>query len=47
MMRKFGIHRVLVVSRGRLVGIVSAMDIAKAVADSKLTSRVYVFNPPQ
>jgi CBS domain-containing protein len=45
MMRKFGIHRVLVVRRGQLVGIVSAMDIAKAVADAKLTSRVYVFNP--
>ena len=47
MMRKFGIHRVLVVSRGQLVGIVSAMDIAKAVADAKLTSRTYVFNPPE
>jgi CBS domain-containing protein len=46
MMKKYGIHRVLVVSRGQLVGIVSAMDIAKAVADAKLTSRVYVFNPP-
>ena len=47
MMRKFGIHRVLVVARGQLVGIVSAMDIAKAVADAKLTSRTYVFNPPE
>lgn len=47
MMRKYGIHRVLVVSRGQLVGIVSAMDIAKAVADAKLTSRVYVFKPAE
>ena len=47
MMRKFGIHRVLVVSRGQLVGIISAMDIAKAVADAKLTSRAYVFNQPE
>jgi CBS domain-containing protein len=47
MMRKYGIHRVLVVSRGQLVGIVSAMDIANAVADSKLTSRVYIFDKPE
>jgi CBS domain-containing protein len=44
MMRKYGVHRVLVVSRGRLVGLVSAMDIAKAVADRKLTNRTYVFD---
>jgi CBS domain-containing protein len=43
MMRHYGIHRVLVVNRGRLVGIVSAMDIAKAVADRKLTNPTFVF----
>ncbi len=44
MMRQYGVHRVLVVSRGRLVGLVSAMDIAKAVADRKLINRTYVFD---
>lgn len=44
MMRQYGVHRVLVVTRGRLVGLVSAMDIAKAVADRKLTNRTYVFD---
>lgn len=43
MMRHYGIHRVLVVNRGRLVGIVSAMDIAKAVADRKLTNPSFEF----
>jgi len=43
MMRHYGVHRVLVVNRGRLVGLVSAMDIATAVADRKLTARDYVF----
>lgn len=44
MMLHYGIHRVLVVDRGRLVGLVSAMDIAKAVAERKLTNRTYVFD---
>jgi CBS domain-containing protein len=43
MMRQYGVHRILVVSRGRLVGLVSAMDIAKAVADRRLTNNTYVF----
>jgi len=44
MMRQYGVHRVLVVNRGRLVGLVSAMDIAKAVADRKLTNRPYMLD---
>jgi CBS domain-containing protein len=44
MMRHYSVHRVLVVNRGRLVGLVSAMDIAKAVADRKLTNQTYVFD---
>ena len=43
MMREYGVHRVLVVNRGRLVGLVSAMDIAKAVAERKLPNRSFVF----
>jgi CBS domain-containing protein len=43
MMRERGIHRVLVVDNGELVGIVSALDIAKAAADKRFTTRTYVF----
>lgn len=42
-MRTAGIHRVLVMDDGVLVGIVSMKDIADAVADHKLTERTYVF----
>lgn len=44
LMKRKAIHRVLVVQDGRLVGIVSALDIARAVADHKLAERRYVFN---
>lgn len=44
LMKRKAIHRVLVVQDGRLVGIVSALDIARAVADHKLADRRYVFN---
>jgi CBS domain-containing protein len=39
------IHRLLVLDAGRLVGIVSALDITRAVADHRLTTRTYVFSP--
>ena len=42
-MRNAGIHRVLVMDDGALVGIVSMKDIVDAVADHKLTERTYVF----
>ena len=44
LMRRRSIHRVLVIDDGQLVGIVSALDIARAVADHKLALRTYVFN---
>jgi len=44
MMREFGVHRVLVLNRGHLVGLVSAMDIAKAVAERLLPNRSFVFD---
>lgn len=44
LMGRKAIHRVLVVDDGRLVGIVSALDITRAVADHKLAERRYVFN---
>jgi CBS domain-containing protein len=44
LMRRNGIHRVLVVENDELVGIVSAIDIARAVADKRFSTRTYVFN---
>ena len=44
MMREFGVHRVLVLNRGHLVGLVSAMDIARAVAERQLPNRSFVFD---
>ena len=38
------IHRVLVTDGEKLVGVVSALDVARAVADHKLTERTFVFN---
>ncbi|HKW49978.1 MAG TPA: CBS domain-containing protein [Gemmatimonadaceae bacterium] len=43
-MRGRSIHRVLVVDRGVLVGILSTLDLARAVAEHKLTAKTYVFN---
>ena len=45
-MRRAGIHRLLVVDHGTLVGIVSTMDIARAVAEGRLTTRQYLFGAP-
>jgi CBS domain-containing protein len=42
-MRHYGVHRVLVMDRESLQGIVTATDIANAVADHKLTERTFVF----
>lgn len=44
LMRQKAIHRVLVVDDGELVGIVTTLDIVKAVADRKLLTRTYVFD---
>jgi predicted transcriptional regulator len=44
LMRTNGIHRVLVTEGDKLVGIVSALDIATAAADHRFTNRRYVFN---
>jgi CBS domain-containing protein len=42
-MERKGIHRVLVVDDQQLVGIVTTMDITRAVADHRLTNRTFVF----
>ena len=44
LMRQKVIHRVVVVDNGELVGIVTTLDIVRAVADHKLTTRTYVFD---
>ena len=36
-------HRILVIEHDRLVGIVTALDLAKAVADHRIAERTYVF----
>lgn len=46
-MRAASIHRVLVMDGGELLGVVSARDIADAVADHRLTNRTYVFGAPR
>lgn len=42
-MRSNGVHRVLVVDHGELVGIVTSMDLTRAVSEHKLTTRTYSF----
>ena len=46
LMRRDGIHRVLVTEGDRLVGIISVSDITRAVADHRFTTHEYVFGPP-
>jgi CBS domain-containing protein len=43
-MSERGIHRVLVTEGDRLVGIVSTLDITRAAAEHRLTTRTYLFN---
>jgi len=43
MMRERGIHRVFVVEGTKLVGVLSALDITRAIADGGVTRRVLVF----
>ena len=42
-MRGARIHRILVMSNGRLLGIVTTTDISDAVADRRFVTRRYVF----
>ncbi len=43
-MRRAKIHRVLVMTGRRLLGVVTTSDITNAVADGKLTAHTYVFD---
>lgn len=42
-MKRAGIHRLFVIDEGRLAGIVTSMDIARAVAEHRLEVRRFVF----
>jgi CBS domain-containing protein len=44
LMKKSGVHRVFVTEDRRIVGVVSAIDIAHAVAEHLLDRKTYVFN---
>jgi CBS domain-containing protein len=44
LMQQRALHRVIVVRDGELVGIVSTLDIVRAVANHKLLTRTYVFD---
>jgi CBS domain-containing protein len=46
-MRTADVHRLLVMERGTLVGIVSTTDLARAVADRRVGRRTYVFGHPR
>lgn len=43
-MRRRAIHRILVIEDEKLVGILSTLDLARAVAEHKLSTKTYVFN---
>jgi CBS domain-containing protein len=43
-MRAANVHRLLVMDDGKLVGIITTMDLVRAVADRKLVRRTYVFD---
>jgi CBS domain-containing protein len=45
-MRASEVHRVLVMDGERLVGIVTALDVARAVAEGRIARRTYVFGHP-
>lgn len=44
MMQVHGIHRVIVVDGQDLVGIVTSLDITRAVAAGKFSAKTYIFN---
>ena len=44
LMKRAGIHRVLVMEGRKLAGIVSASDIVRALAEHRVPAKTYVFN---
>ena len=45
-MRSASVHRVLVIESGRLLGIVTTMDLTRAVADGRIGRNTFVFERP-
>jgi CBS domain-containing protein len=45
-MRSADMHRVLVLEQGRLAGIITSLDVARAAAEHKLGERRFVFDRP-
>lgn len=43
LMRAAGIHRVFVADDGVIVGVVTSLDVTRALADRKVVARTYVF----
>jgi CBS domain-containing protein len=43
LMRTSGIHRVFIAEEGRVIGVVTSLDITRALADGKVTTRTFVF----
>lgn len=43
LMQRLAVHRILVMDGDRLAGLVTALDVAQAVADHRITARQYVF----
>lgn len=43
LMRSANIHRVFIVERERLVGVVSSLDVTRALAERKVVNRTFVF----
>lgn len=46
-MQTSGVHRILVMEDGTLRGIVTTTDVARAVAEHRLSERKFVFGKPQ
>lgn len=46
-MQRYHVHRLLVMEEGDLRGIVTTTDVARAVAEHKLSDRRFVFGKPQ
>jgi len=46
-MRAADVHRLLVMERGALLGVVSTTDLARAVAQRRVATRTYVFGHPK
>ena len=47
LMREKHIHRVLILDDGKVVGVVSALDVARAVSDVGMSGSIHVIKPDE